>query len=200
MCKFFYLISFLFLLACSEKDHLSISGTVPGTEYDGEFIYLVPFTGATLENIDSTTIEQGRFRFEKNTARQNEMAILRTRPLLRLTLQELLVVIEPGELEVSLDKESKASGTTLNESLQEWKEKKTQTDEARILLKQMWQVADDRSKEELQTQLDRLKEDAAIYNYAFVQKNKDNIVGQFVYSMIESGLTEQQKNLLNINQ
>jgi len=195
--KFLYLISILFLLACSKDDQLSITGTVPGSDYDGEFVYLVPFKGATLENVDSTAIQNGSFEF-KREVKQKEMAIIRTRPLLRLTLQELLVVIEPGYLNVILDKESSASGTVLNETLQQWKEKKAQSEEARILLRQMLQVADDSSKVELQARMDQLIEDYSTYNYEFVRENKENIVGQFVYTLIEGSLTLQQKEILNI--
>lgn len=198
MYKCLYLISLFFLIACTKNSPvLSLQGRVPGTTYDGEMVYLVPFKGATSETVDSTYIIDGTFEFNK-PVKQKEIAIIRTRPLLRLSLQELLVVIEPGQLSVELDKESSASGTTLNDALQLWKEKKTQSEEARILLKQMLQVADDSSKVELQARLDQQVKDFSTYNFEFVRENKDNIVGQFVYTMVEGGLTDQQKEILNI--
>jgi len=200
MYKYFYPLLFLFLLACDNNNQLlSIEGTLPGTVYDGEFIYLVPFSGATLENIDSTYIKDGAFQFEKQV-KQKEMMIIRTRPLLRLRLQELLVAIEPGILNVVIDSVSTSKGTPLNDSLQEWKEKKMQFEETRTVLRQMLRVADDDSKAELQVRMEQLLANYGESNYNFLQKNRDNIIGQFVYKIVSGSLTEQQKQELDISQ
>ena len=47
----------------------------------------------SIENIDSTRIENARFTFQGTG---EEMKVLRMRILLRLKFQELLVVTEPG--------------------------------------------------------------------------------------------------------
>jgi len=200
MYKYLYPLVFLFLLACeNNKQLLSIEGTLPGTEYDGEIIYLVPFIGATIENVDSTYIKDGAFRFEKQV-NQKDMMIIRTRPLLRLRLQELLVAIEPGELHVAIDSVSTSKGTPLNDSLQQWKEKKMKFEETRSVLKRMLLAADDDSKAEFQIRLERLSKEYDESNYNFLQENRNNMVGQFVYKIVSGSLTEQQKQELDISQ
>ena len=98
----------LLLLACltgckSDHNKFTIEGTVPSTKYDGEWIYLVPAEGANSSNVDSTKIKNASFTFKGDVER---IAIIRTRPILRLSLQELLVVTEPGDIKVVLNSPS----------------------------------------------------------------------------------------------
>ncbi|MDH6356599.1 DUF4369 domain-containing protein [Parabacteroides sp. PF5-9] len=198
MYKYLYSLIVVFvLISCKEEQKLLINGYVPGNEYDGEWIYLVPFSGATNETIDSVRITDGQFHFEKSIVKE-EIAILRTRPVLRLRLQELLVVIEPGKLNVVLNEESFASGTPLNGRLQQWKERKEQMDDTENLLRKMLKTADDSSQVELQRRMEKLAEEYITYNYEFVKDNRNNELGSFIYGMIEGSLTDQQKEALDI--
>jgi len=124
--KWLVLFTVCLLVACSPSQMGVIEGTLPDLSYDGEQLYLVPLQGATSENVDSVQIENGLFRFEK-VVDEPQIFILRLRPLLRLKVQELLVVVEPGATAIAtLGAPSSGGGTALNDSLQQWKENKAQ--------------------------------------------------------------------------
>ncbi len=50
------------------------------------------------------------------------MRVLRLRHLLRIYIQELLVVTEPGTIHVKADSVGSVTGTPQNDALQKWKE------------------------------------------------------------------------------
>ena len=104
---FIGVFTLLCLFACQSNDSkYIIKGTLPTAQQDGEWIYLAPMENASIENIDSTRIENARFTFQGTG---EEMKVLRMRILLRLKFQELLVVTEPGVTSVRIDSISSAS-------------------------------------------------------------------------------------------
>lgn len=199
MYKWGVLCVFLLFLSCRETQLFSVEGLVPGTEYDGEWVYLVPFKGATYENVDSACIENGIFRF-KRSVEKDDVCIVRTRPALRLTLQELLVIAEPGHLEVHLDTVSRAAGTPLNDALQQWKEKKEHIDnEMFLLIQQLRSGNDSIQKNEIRQQIKYMSEDFSVYNFNFVNANKHNTAGRFVYQMVKRNFSDDQLKALQID-
>lgn len=197
--KWIWLVGLSLLAGCSETKLCRIEGEIPGTVYEGEQIYLVPLQGATQETVDSAFVVNGQFRFEKQNE-QAQMYILRTRPQLRLEVQELLVVIEPGELKVRLDSMSVARGTPLNKSLQQWKEQKQEWDATLHWLNSLLPSATEEQKEEVLHHKEELKRKSSIYNYTFVKENKDNVIGAFVFSMIKGSLSPEQIETLGMSQ
>ncbi|MGN0281107.1 MAG: DUF4369 domain-containing protein [Prevotella sp.] len=96
-----------------------IKGTA-NSKFNGKKIFLVPIDRpATMETVDSVVIEDGKFEF---TSSDNEMKVIRLDYHYRTGVQDLLVVAEPGELEVIIDSISSGKGTPQNDSLQHWKE------------------------------------------------------------------------------
>lgn len=124
MKKIAFLLLIALMVACSDKPLSRIEGELPSTQYDNEWVYLVPFEGATAETVDSTQIQQGRFQFQLSAKQQDPVFILRLKPILRLRLQDLLIISEPGTIQVKMDSISHASGTPLNQTLQQWKDLK----------------------------------------------------------------------------
>lgn len=96
-----------------------ISGTVNGEEYEGKRIFLVPFSGpATAETVDSMEITNGKFRFEPDSMQMYKILLDYH---YRMGLQPLIVVGEPGNITVTIDSVSHATGTPQNDSLEQWK-------------------------------------------------------------------------------
>ncbi len=152
-------------------------------------MYLVPFKREGEFKIDSVQIRNGSFTVQR-VIDDADICILRTRPLLRLSLQELLVVIEPGQVKVSIGATSSATGTLSNDELQRWKESKMFTDQFRQQAK-----AELDSKKDTAWYNQRMQElhDVSLnFNVKFVERNKDNKAGRFVYSMIHHQLTPEQ--------
>lgn len=96
-----------------------IIGTI-NSKCNGKKIFLVPMTRpATMETVDSMVVENGHFEFSADTC---DLRVIRIDYHFRMGLQDLLVVTEPGDLEVYIDSISSCKGTPQNDSLQAWKE------------------------------------------------------------------------------
>ena len=172
---------------------------MPDNRYDGEPVYLVPVKNATAGNVDSTYIRQGAFRFERIPGgEQEDVWIIRTRPLLRLKLQELLIILEPGRLQVTLDSLSYAHGTPSNDALQQWKEKKQQYDDLRRGLHEQLQTADVSQKARILAGREQAGKEYAHDTYRFVEQNRKNAAGRFVYSQSRYLFTPGQRQTLRM--
>ena len=116
--------SALMLMSCADHSHdFSIYGTVTDPELEGACIFLVPYLEKviepTKENLDSTFIVDGKFEFHGNVERLSDIRIERRR---RINVQNLLVLTEPGTINVTIGPVSSSAGTPKNDSLQVWKE------------------------------------------------------------------------------
>lgn len=101
-----------------DKNTYTINGTLPSTEFDGEWMYLVPLKNHK-GRVDSVKVKDGAFTFKGDSV---EMKVLRMHYLLRDRLQELLVATEPGVITVEIDSISTGGGTPQNDALQLWKD------------------------------------------------------------------------------
>ena len=109
----------LCMVGCKPSTSMIIRGTAP-TECEGLNVYLVPQPFPKAEEVDSTVILNGRFEFVVDAAevRVCDITISRKSPV---PFQRLLVMIEPGEVEVEIGEVSMGGGTQLNDELAEWK-------------------------------------------------------------------------------
>ncbi len=190
-------VLFLILISCQSRNNFTIVGHLPDKTYDGEIIYMVPIENASKERVDSTFINNGTFHFE-GFAKISEIYVIRAKPVFRFNLEELLVVREPGNLTVKIDKSSSVHGTPLNDSLQYWKERKMKFDLIDAELVKRYRDASDSVKQDLKQRSDMLNLDATNFHFNFVLNNKENAVGQFVQKMIGSSFTNEQKQKLNV--
>ncbi len=174
-----------------------IKGHLPDASTDGEWIFLVPVENASKERVDSVMIMNGAFQFKESVA-VPEIYIIRAKPVLRLTLQELLVVKEPGVLVVNIGNNSFASGTALNDSLQKWKEKKMMADRIYFQLLAQYKAADKISQPIIKQKADSLNAQIVDFHFNFVRNNRNNVVGNFVKKMMEGSFSPEQKQKLSI--
>lgn len=111
------------LLCSCNKDGYRIHGTVTDPSLEGAIVFLVPVTEPVhlpeKDNLDSTFIKNGHFEFSGTKER---MVDVRVERLKRFGVQNLLVVTEPGEIDVVLGQRSSSCGTPQNDSLQVWKD------------------------------------------------------------------------------
>ena len=125
MKKLFGLMVLAVVLAgCSQKAAQSgecvIKGTVANPSLEGKRIFLVPLEGPSdAAHVDSIEIKDGKFEFHKDTVM---MAKILMDYHYRYNTQVLLVVTDPGTVEVVIDSVSSAKGTPQNDLLQRWKE------------------------------------------------------------------------------
>ncbi len=107
-------------VSCSTShEGFVIHGYVEDPALDGAQVFLVPLKDAVRENIDSVVINNQRFVFKGTVERMSDIRIEKLR---RIGTQNLLVVTEPGDIYVSIGKQSSGYGTPQNDSLQVWKQ------------------------------------------------------------------------------
>jgi hypothetical protein len=193
-----YIFSITILTCCAEsgKNRYKISGSLPGNTYDNEWIYLAPLKVASAEAIDSVKVKDGTFRFE-GVVDTPEIYILRTQSLPKFKIQQLLIVLEQGTLNVSLDSVSSAQGTPQNDILQQWKEEKMKNDNEILLLSKQRMDADTTPKADLiDQQYEQIKTRFSEYNYNLVKASGFNAVGSFIYEISGQSFTSEQKEEL----
>ena len=118
----FYLFTLLLLFGSCQQSNdgkCHIEGTVNGEQYEGKRIFLVPNSGpATMETVDSMEIKDGKFHFEPDSVQMYKILLDYH---YRMGLQPLLIVGEPGTINMTIDSISHATGTPQNDSLEQWK-------------------------------------------------------------------------------
>lgn len=114
------LAAIVLLDSCNTDTTCRIHGTVGKERLNGKRIFLVPLFGPqTAEFVDSVVIEDGKFEFATDSAKMFKILVDYH---YRMGIQQLLVVGEPGDIEVKIDSVSSAHGARQNDSLQAWKE------------------------------------------------------------------------------
>lgn len=194
-----YLFIFLLgLFACQPKARYSIDGTLPNPNYNGQQMYLVPFVGASVDNVDSCTIENSRFHFEDRLDSVH-ICILRPGYQLRKNIQDALVVLEKGKITVRIDTSSLSSGTPNNDLLQSWKENKEKLDRELYTLAFNRSKADSLNKIRFTQQIDSMQQVIIDYNYRFIRNNKGTKTAEFVGSLFKKALSKEQRTELGLN-
>jgi hypothetical protein len=112
-------VTMMFSCQSANNGKCRINGVVNGEQYEGKRIFLVPMYGPqTAEYVDSMEITNGQFHFEPDSAQMYKILLDYH---YRFGLQTLLIVGEPGTIEVIIDSISHATGTPQNDSLEKWK-------------------------------------------------------------------------------
>ena len=101
----------------------TIQGIVKGEQYEGKRIFLVPMYGPkTAEYVDSMEIKDGKFFFTKDFSKDTmQMYKILLDYHYRFGVQPLIIVGEPGTINITIDTISHAVGTPQNDSLEKWK-------------------------------------------------------------------------------
>ena len=178
------------LLSCSERKSFTISGTLPSNKYDGEWIYLVPMIGANHKTVDSVRIEKGKFAFHGN---KEKMCVIRVKPILRLELQDLLVVTEEGNISIYMGSPSHGGGTPQNDALQQWK---SQIERTRMMSMKAYQATEKCSKSDStiwKARIDSTEKALRTFEVSLLKRQRDNTLGRFVYEQAGFSLSPKDK-------
>jgi len=192
-----YLLLFFVLVGCHPDNHFAIEGNLPDKQYDGENMYLAPMENYSLDRVDSALITNGHFKFE-GVADEAELFVLRAKPILRLRLQELLVVKESGKIVVKLDEISSASGTPLNDSIQKWKVAKIRFEKNYSEFSEQYQRADSSTRTLIKHRADSAFLKDIDFHFNFVKNNRDNVVGKMILRIMGGSFSKEQKKELGI--
>mgnify|MGYP000290813024 CR=1 FL=1 len=151
---------------------------------------------ASIENIDLRRIENARFTFQ-GTGEESCKSPSVCAILLRLKFQELLVVTEPGVTSVRIDSISSASGTPQNDALQHWKDRKQKTEANPMPMDKRLTTCSPGDPSASSRTWDSLRVETQAFNYAFMKEHINQTVGKFLYKMIKTSLTEEQRKELD---
>lgn len=168
----------LALTGCSKtasESICTIHGTVPDPSKEGKKIFLIPMFGKQdAEHVDSTVIKDGKFEFRSDSA---EMKIIRLDYHYRDNVQELLVVTEPGELQVAIGPDSRCSGTPQNDSLQVWKDNIIRLNKAYNLLRMQ---NDRQPSDSAAARMKEMQAEFKSFNHAFYSRQPAGIFKDFL--------------------
>lgn len=173
----------LLLFSCQGHPKFIIQGQMSDDTFDGEQMYLVPLFDATEDKVDSCTISQGKFQFE-GTADSSQVFILRPKPILRINIQEALVVKEEGRIFVKMGQSSFVGGTSTNDSLQSWKIQKEARDQKIHNLQLADRNLSGSFKKAIDYQIDSLIIARKNYYFEAAKRNQDNALGQMILKML----------------
>lgn len=133
MRKFIYLLLALVctgVFSCKkENEEYVVKGSTTQERLNGHRVFIVPYGSPTIEDsigVDSTVIENGKFEFR---SRKGEyLARVTMDRKVRYGTQDLLIVTEPGIINIVIDSVSSGTGTPQNDALQQWKDLKENRD------------------------------------------------------------------------
>ena len=111
------------------KDEYIIKGTTSQTRLNGKKVFLSPFGKPGIRDsigVDSAFIKDGKFEIRGHRGKFLARVTIEINE--RFGTQDLLVVTEPGVINVVIDSVSSGSGTPQNDLLQTWKELKEDHD------------------------------------------------------------------------
>ena len=158
-----------------------IYGTV-NPKFEGKKIFLVPQQGpAVAETVDSVVIKDGCFTFH---VAPGEMKVIRIDYHFRTGVEDLLVVAEPGRIEVNIDSVSHGGGTPQNDSLQQWKEYTVDHNKRvipyRMRLREAVKQGNKAEQEALTQTIDSLQRDYRRHSRQLARQLKEGILHDFL--------------------
>lgn len=166
----------------ADKGICRIHGTMESSRWDGKKIFLVPMFGLQdAAHVDSVVIKDGKFEFTADTM---EMKVIRVDYHYRDGVQDLLVVSEPGDVNVVIGANSVSAGTPQNDSLQVWKDQmlkfNTEYNQLRIQARQAG------SDDILMTKGKEIQKQLRDYNMEFTKRMTPGVFKDFLQKMYPS--------------
>lgn len=192
---FLYIVLLILVLSCKETPVFRIEGKVPDQVFSGSKVYLVALDAPITKNVDSTIIENGTFSFEIE-ADSFAVKILRIPAKFPDLIEDLVVIPEPGTINVVLDSISYGKGTRLNDILQQWKERKHFHDSLQWSnIQKINSAGADQAKiDSLTAIMQKMNEVVLSDNICMINENLLNGIGLLIYKIYFDALPASQKN------
>lgn len=180
-------LQLLFLIGCgttdSNNDKCYIHGTA-NSRFEGKKIFLLPLNEpAVAATVDSVVITDGKFEFESEPGK---MKVIRIDYLFRTGVEDLLVVTEPGHVQVVIDSVSSGKGTPQNDSLQAWKEYTLMHNKRlipyRVKEREAREVGDSLVMDAMKVQIDSIEREYKHYSRKIADDIKEGPLHDFLMS------------------
>ncbi|MDO4496706.1 MAG: DUF4369 domain-containing protein [Bacteroidales bacterium] len=168
-----------------------IEGHLPADRYENAVLFLVPEQGPHPRPVDSVFVSKdGSFRFTGNV---EQVACLRLSRKVRMGIQDLLVVTEPGLTKVVLDSVSSSSGTPQNDALQRFKDHRFEMGKAYRGYYEYREVA---TPEAADDSLRVLRKRDGDFNYELLKEQGRNTLSLFLFKMTANSMDSLQREEL----
>jgi thiol-disulfide isomerase/thioredoxin len=172
--------------SCGEKDAFTIKGKLPNGTYDGQQVYLKTLDAnwKDIISIDTVNIVDGEFFFKGLAKEGATLHFISLDDAPDFMNRPVPVVVEPGEITVSLDSISIVGGTPLNNAFQAFVDKQNAIENEMMTIANLAQdsLLSSEKKAELEKQYN--DKDNMITNeiYDFVKGNIGNQIGVYFLS------------------
>lgn len=189
--KWYIFILIIPFLSCSNNTiRYTVHGTLPDSSFNNEYVYLFPFNNMDISMLDSVLIIEDSFDYNGFADSVYMMVVRAKENISRFELEDMLFIIQPGNVHIHLNESSTVGGTPLNDSIQKWKIGKEM-----YRLKLMEATADSESNSTHKK--DPIRDEIIKFHSQMALNNKDNPLGHFIVSMMQDLFTEEQLNELS---
>jgi thiol-disulfide isomerase/thioredoxin len=180
-----FVSAILMLASCTEKDEFTIRGELIGADSvsNGKIVYLkvLDENWKDMSIIDSATIANGAFEFKGLAKEGPTIHFIEPAEPIGKAKRPVLLIVEPGQIEVVLDSISTVRGTPSNNSYQALNDKLNALDrEMDAIYEQAKADTVQASKEALEKQYDEKDAQKAEAAYDYVKANIRSRIGAYV--------------------
>lgn len=176
----------IFATSCVEKDAFTIKGKLPNGTYDGQQVYLKTLdeNWKDLVAVDTVDVVDGEFVFKGLAKDGAKIHFISLDDAPDNMNRPVLVIVEPGQIEVSLDSISTVKGTPLNNACQAFNTKSEAIQNEMMSISS--KLRDDSTNTGNKAELEKQYEDK--YNvwtketFDFVKENIQNQLGVYFLS------------------
>jgi len=191
--RVYLLVVIIVLSSC--KQSFVIEGYVDNVTFWESKVYLVALDGPISKRVDSTLAVNGNFRFEI-PADSMEVRIVRIAPKYPEMVEDLVVVAEPGTMNVKLGNKSFGRGTPINDRLQHWKERKGMFDSIQwsLLRQKREMVLSPLEKDSLDAYSKNLYTLFVSENVCTIHENLHNGIGLLLFKLYYDVISSDDKN------
>lgn len=196
----FTIIITILVISCTKTNTITVVGKVADPGLNNSKVYFVALDGPVSKNVDSTIIVDGKFRFQKNA---DSMCIKIIRVPVRYPdyIEDLVTVLEPGTIEVTLSSNSRGHGTRLNDKLQEWKDLKHKHDsiQSQLYSRKAEEGTSSEIADSLMKYSAELNQEYRTYVMNLMNENLNNGIGLLLFKIYYHALTpEEREKILDI--
>lgn len=187
MKKIILFLSVIVMLStsCAKKDAFTIKGTLPGTEYDGKKVYLKALgeNWKDLVIIDTAVVHNGGFEFKGQVNDTCNVRFVELAEPTDVVKRAVLLVAEPGHIDVSMDSVSTIKGTLTNNDYQTFNDKLAAIDSE---MKAIYQKSNEDTTKTAQVALEKQYEEKEAQktsiNYDFIKAHVKSQLGAYLFA------------------
>lgn len=174
----------LILSSCGEKNAFTITGKLANNDLDGKTVYLQSIADSWKDrvNTDTAVIENGTFVFKGIAEGDAALRfVVLSEPTNRMS-RGAIVLLEPGQIELTFDSISTVKGTPANDSFQTFDSKMNAYNaELKSIYNKIKAESDETASEALEAEYDAKDEEQNAELYTYLKSNIQTQIGTYLF-------------------